>query len=1003
MAARLEDGSVSLWDVRGNKLASLNSSKLINNIEFSPDSQTIATRLEDGSVILWDKRGNKLASLNSSKSITNIEFSPDSQKIATISEDRTISLWNINGKVITKFKIDVAYRDITFSPDSKILILDDSYYSNNVSFLDLRTNKLEKFQLNYFGAKKKYFVNITTDKIVYLWDFTGKQLAKISPSAIVKNVEFSYVQKYIIFTLKNNTIEIWDFKGNKIGALQPNKKINRIEFSRNGKNLATINYDEKVINLWSIKGEKIADIPSPYNYYGAVRFSKDGKSLAVYSNYFYFSQGYSVYLWDIKGNPIAEIKSEGEVKFSPDNKFFTTVSKDKAVEIWDFQGNKLAVLRNQGWLNAVEWSQDGRNLTTNAIISNAHLWDFQGNQLGKLPFENRINPEREKYEFSPNGEHLITLPDNDASASDETKKIARLWSLKGNQPAVDLSYQGKFNDKDFSPDGLHIATASGDGAVRLWDIQGNLVKVFWHQRPVETVRFSLDAKNLLTVTADGVGRIWDLRGNLVAELKHRGLIERLEFSPNQQNLLTISQDEIVQLWNLSDQKSIDLKHRGKISSIVFSLDGQTIATNSQDNVARLWNLQGKSIAELKHPDWVKTIIFSKDGKYLISTVDHTARVWNLKGRQLAELSHPGQVAGEMTFSPDGQHLITNSYDHSHKVVLQVTGAKREKSTQSFTITTTTDSGGRANTSNLSGLLAAGLLWSSVLLMGLSGSYVLFKWLLERRNQESLQSGSPPDGSTPPVTNDYSNETDDELQVAQAVRHTARNSAELTQRPFAAGDEYFPVTRRQMKQSWRYLRQFVRQGLPTELDIEATVKEVSRHGFLLKPVLVPRRVNRTELLLLIDQDGSMIPFHFLSRQLAETALHGGRLAKTSVYYFRNCPHQHLYHDPHHQEAETVNDVLASIHEYTSVMIFSDGGVARRGISPERVEMTTIFLEKLKQRVRYIVWLNPIPRSRWHDTTAEEIAKLVPMFEFNRRSLHEAINVLRGKPAHSLTQL
>ncbi|MEG3864115.1 hypothetical protein QT974_34105, partial [Microcoleus sp. herbarium12] len=42
--------------------------------------------------------------------------------------------------------------------------------------------------------------------------------------------------------------------------------------------------------------------------------------------------------------------------------------------------------------------------------------------------------------------------------------------------------------------------------------------------------------------------------------------------------------------------------------------------------------------------------------------------------------------------------------------------------------------------------------------------------------------------------------------------------------------------------------------PVELDVEATVNQIGRQGILLSLVLVPRRVNRSQLLLLIDCGG-----------------------------------------------------------------------------------------------------------------------------------------------------
>ena len=250
-------------------------------------------------------------------------------------------------------------------------------------------------------------------------------------------------------------------------------------------------------------------------------------------------------------------------------------------------------------------------------------------------------------------------------------------------------------------------------------------------------------------------------------------------------------------------------------------------------------------------------------------------------------------------------------------------------------------------------------------------------------------------TTVPVSSELM-EVQDEMQVAEAVQITTQNNEEITVNRFTETDEYFPVTRRQMKQSWRHLRRMVRQGLPTELDIEATIEQVVRQGVLLEPVLMPSRVNRTELLLLIDHKGSMVPFHALSQRLAQTALRGGRLGKASIYYFHNCPTKYYYHDQTRQKAESVTDFLAQLRpERSAVLIFSDGGAARGGFSLERLELTQKFLDQLKQRSRYIAWLNPMATERWFGTTAGEIACLVPMFEVSRQGFDGAIDVLRGR--------
>ncbi|MCC5636182.1 hypothetical protein LC593_09995 [Nostoc sp. CHAB 5844] len=290
--------------------------------------------------------------------------------------------------------------------------------------------------------------------------------------------------------------------------------------------------------------------------------------------------------------------------------------------------------------------------------------------------------------------------------------------------------------------------------------------------------------------------------------------------------------------------------------------------------------------------------------------------------------------------------------------------------------------------NYSPAIATGLVLTSLL----AGTL----WFFNRRaaakdDQDVAQS------PVTPVSSRLIPQIQDEVQIAQAVRQTTTSiSDELPNKQFLSSSEFFPVTRRQMKQNWRYLRRLVREGPAIELDIAATLDQVGRQGILLHPVLVPRRRNRVELLLLIDQAGSMVPFHGLSSRLAETASREGRLGKTGAYYFHNCPIDYLYQDCYQTNAEKLTSVLARLNKTQSVaLIISDAGAARGYFNPDRLELTQAFLNQLQQRIPHIAWLNPVPQSRWHKSTAGAIAKLVPMFEINRSGLDAAIEVLRGR--------
>lgn len=237
-------------------------------------------------------------------------------------------------------------------------------------------------------------------------------------------------------------------------------------------------------------------------------------------------------------------------------------------------------------------------------------------------------------------------------------------------------------------------------------------------------------------------------------------------------------------------------------------------------------------------------------------------------------------------------------------------------------------------------------------------------------------------------------TPEPVQAVQAVR-TSRGDREMKRPRYMLLTEYFPVTKRQMKQCWRHLRRTVRQGVPTELDVEATVAKIGREGISLQPVLAPPRTNKTDLVLLIDQEGSMVPFHDLSRQLVETAQRGGRLRTTNVFYFHDYPDEYLYRHPAMFDEKPITRVFEEIGERAAVLIVSDAGAARGNFDQERVDSTKVWIEQLQQSVRYVAWLNPMPTECWRRTTASEIALFVPMFEMSLQGMNAAISVLRGR--------
>ena len=85
------------------------------------------------------------------------------------------------------------------------------------------------------------------------------------------------------------------------------------------------------------------------------------------------------------------------------------------------------------------------------------------------------------------------------------------------------------------------------------------------------------------------------------------------------------------------------------------------------------------------------------------------------------------------------------------------------------------------------------------------------------------------------------------------------------------------------------------------------------------------------------------------------------------------------------------------EDTLVIIFSDAGAARQRSVYSRYEETYDFLERLLPKVQRLAWLNPLPRFRWQDNTAEEIDISKAYFCLNEKNADEKILAFSSKEA------
>lgn len=238
---------------------------------------------------------------------------------------------------------------------------------------------------------------------------------------------------------------------------------------------------------------------------------------------------------------------------------------------------------------------------------------------------------------------------------------------------------------------------------------------------------------------------------------------------------------------------------------------------------------------------------------------------------------------------------------------------------------------------------------------------------------------------------------------------------------------FPLSYREVAQAWRRMRQPVRQGPLEELDLEGTIACRCQQGVASEIVLIPRRRNTARLLLLIDRQGSMTPFHQFVDEVAAAIQESGKLERVAVYYFHDVPTQGadqrvlaplseklfpqldqvlpeiqpstqglVFQEPTLLKPQPLSEVLAEYANNAAVVIISDAGAAKEHDDILRVLDTVAFMKAVKTHTPRYVWLNPLPQASWAHSSAGRIARYVPMFALDRSGLYQAVNVLRGQP-------
>lgn len=224
------------------------------------------------------------------------------------------------------------------------------------------------------------------------------------------------------------------------------------------------------------------------------------------------------------------------------------------------------------------------------------------------------------------------------------------------------------------PDGTRVVSGSGNGALKLWDIDDGveLCTLEPHTDWITalTVVASADGPRIAAGSSDGTLSLWDVAtSRTVARWQaHVGWIRALAATPSGDRLISASHDHTLKVWDAATGRELATwrGHRQGVTGVLVTADGRRVVSGSDDLTLKVWDLEsGRELATWAgHSAWIRAVARSPDGRSVLSgSLDGMVTVWDLEtGTARVSWKAHGAGISVLVVLPDGRRALSASDD-----------------------------------------------------------------------------------------------------------------------------------------------------------------------------------------------------------------------------------------------------------------------------------------------------------------------------------------------------